>query len=240
MTALSPLRRRSVVDEAADALQALILHGTWAPGDRVPTEATLTAELGVSRSTVREALNRLAASGLISHPHGGTKVVQDPREHGGLELLSAMVVGPGGTPNLSVVRDVTEMRGALAPDVARRAAQRRRDDEAAALVEASRALDPDAALGELMEATVAWWALLVRASHNVAYQLAFNTLRTTYTEGRGLQQQLMARELRHADGYRAVAGAVQRRDPDEASRAGAALVSLGNDDLYAALAAAGG
>jgi len=235
--ALQRLARRSIVDETTDALLAQILHGHWAPGTKVPTEASLTADLGVSRSTVREALNRLASAGLLHIPHGGSKIVQDPRIHGGLDLLASMVVSPEGVLDLTVVRDVAEMRGALAPDVARRAAQRGDGRHLLALAEA---LDPQAELGTLMEDTVAWWGELVAQCDNVAYRLAFNTLLGTYTEGRAVLQQVLADELRAADTYVAIARAVVDGDPAAAATRTQELVALGNASLFLAIDAHGG
>ena len=72
---LTTVNRTSVVDSAYEVLQAQILNGTLAPGEKLPTESELTKALGVSRSTLREALNRLASARLIRIQHGGSKTV---------------------------------------------------------------------------------------------------------------------------------------------------------------------
>ena len=235
---LAPLPRRSVVDDAFAALQAKILHGAWAPGDKLPTEAALTAALGVSRSTVREALNRLASAGLIAIHHGGSKRVVDWRDHAGLEVLAARLVTPAGDPDLDTVRAVTELRDALAPDAARLAALRRSPDQAAALERMAAGFDPAAPLGELIVDTLEWWTVLVLAADNVAYRLAFNTLRSTYREGRAVLQEVIAPELRAAARYRAVSAAVAAQDPDAAESACGELVALGGAAIAEAIAAA--
>jgi DNA-binding FadR family transcriptional regulator len=201
----------------------------------MPTERELTAELGVSRSTLREALNRLGSAGLIEIPHGGTKRVLDWRDHAGLEVLSALVVTPEGEVDLKTVRAVTELRAVLTPDVARLAATRRSDEQAQRLVALADALDPAASLDALIVATLAWWTVLVHAADNLAYRLAYNTLRSTYREGRAVLQELIAEELRAAPRYREVSGAVLARDPARAEGACAALVALGTDALLAAI-----
>src|SRR5438105_3498191 len=56
-------------------LEQLILSGQVTPGDSLPSEREISANLRVSRSVVREALGRLASLGLVSSVHGsGTRV----------------------------------------------------------------------------------------------------------------------------------------------------------------------
>jgi DNA-binding FadR family transcriptional regulator len=70
MTDISPLIKRSLVDQALEQLRQRITQGTWAIGERLPTEPELAAELGISRNTVREAMRVLAFSGLIEVRQG--------------------------------------------------------------------------------------------------------------------------------------------------------------------------
>ena len=65
MTDIAPLIKRSLVDQALEQLRLRIAQGVWAVGERLPTEPELSAELGISRNTVREAMRVLAFSGLI-------------------------------------------------------------------------------------------------------------------------------------------------------------------------------
>ena len=56
-------------------LKNAIISGRWTPGERLPAERELLSELGVSRTTLRDALNGLAKDGLIVRSHGsGTYV----------------------------------------------------------------------------------------------------------------------------------------------------------------------
>jgi GntR family transcriptional regulator len=57
-----------------------IINGTFAPGDRIPSESDLVKEFGVSRMTVRQALERLVDEHLIVRHQGiGTMVTEDLR-----------------------------------------------------------------------------------------------------------------------------------------------------------------
>jgi GntR family transcriptional repressor for pyruvate dehydrogenase complex len=51
-----PKLRRLLPEEVAAQIQAKILDGSFAPGDRLPPERTLASQLHVNRSSVREAL----------------------------------------------------------------------------------------------------------------------------------------------------------------------------------------
>lgn len=64
---------------AAD-LRAAIRSGEYAQGDPVPTESALCARYSVSRFTVREALRRLQAEGLIRRRRGSGTVVASPEQ----------------------------------------------------------------------------------------------------------------------------------------------------------------
>ncbi|WP_062377272.1 GntR family transcriptional regulator [Demequina pelophila] len=72
MTPASPIHERLRLE-----LQRRIVSGEWAPGDRVPSEASLREEFGVSRGPVRQALAALRTAGLISGGQGRQAVVLD-------------------------------------------------------------------------------------------------------------------------------------------------------------------
>jgi DNA-binding LacI/PurR family transcriptional regulator len=63
-------------------LQQRILEGTWKCGERIPTEAELALELGLSQGTVNKALARLAHDGLVERKRcGGTRVLRNSPRH---------------------------------------------------------------------------------------------------------------------------------------------------------------
>lgn len=230
-------RPASAVDQAFASLRSKILYGAWPAGTAVPSERELTETLQVSRSTVREALNRLASAGLIAMPPGATKRVLDWRDHGGVELLGDMVLRPDGTLDLAVIRSATEMRAALAPDIARLAALRRTETQAAQLVFLADSLDDLQDLDALLLRTLDWWTALVHASDNLGYRLAYNTLRSTYTEGREPLRDVIAEELQARELYQHVARAVRGQDPAAAHSHCAELVTIGTHAIYGALLA---
>jgi DNA-binding GntR family transcriptional regulator len=65
MLNIEPLRRLNTSETVAAALRAMIMDGRLAPGERI-NEVRLSEALGVSRTPLREALNRLASEGAVS------------------------------------------------------------------------------------------------------------------------------------------------------------------------------
>lgn len=101
-----------------------ILSGKYAPGDILPGEVAFAEELKVSRSAYREAIQVLAAKGLVaSRPKAGTRVM--PRER--WNLLDPEVLGWAftGEPDVDFVRSLFELRAIVEPAAARLAAERR-------------------------------------------------------------------------------------------------------------------
>lgn len=71
-----------------DQLRHLILSGAWPPGSRIPSEARFQQDLGISRSTVRQALNQAEHEGLIERvPGKGTFVAQTAVWRRGTHLI---------------------------------------------------------------------------------------------------------------------------------------------------------
>jgi GntR family transcriptional regulator, transcriptional repressor for pyruvate dehydrogenase complex len=64
MTSASPLERRPVYEQVADALREAILSGELPPGSPLPPERELGERFGVGRTTIREALRSLQTKGL--------------------------------------------------------------------------------------------------------------------------------------------------------------------------------
>lgn len=70
-----PIKPKKVSAQIADQIRASILSGDFAPGDKLPPERELVKMFGVSRPSVREALNILESAGMVSTYRGGGTVV---------------------------------------------------------------------------------------------------------------------------------------------------------------------
>ena len=88
----APIVPRLSANVAAEQqLRESILAGQLAPGDRLPAERDLAAQLGISRLTLRSALATLAAQGLLQVRQGSGYVVRNVRETGGSDLLPGII-----------------------------------------------------------------------------------------------------------------------------------------------------
>ncbi len=66
-----------LTDVVASRLEERILEGSLKPGDKLPSERDLAAEFGISRPSVREAIQKLASKELVTVRHGGGTFVTD-------------------------------------------------------------------------------------------------------------------------------------------------------------------
>lgn len=83
---------RPLYAQASEALRGLVQGGGYAPGERLPSEHALSAQLGISRPTLREALHQLEEEGAIVRRHGVGTFVAEPRPvlDAGLEVLASL------------------------------------------------------------------------------------------------------------------------------------------------------
>jgi GntR family transcriptional regulator len=93
---LTPLRtsRASLSMQTQQYLVGLVEDGTYQPGDQLPSEADLAAQLGISRSTLREALLNLEQEGVVIRRHGVGTFIAPGYEHrleSGLEHLDSIL-----------------------------------------------------------------------------------------------------------------------------------------------------
>lgn len=123
---LTPVVRGGLTDRVIDQLRQRIADGTWPLHQRLPVESALARELGVGRSTVREAVRVLVHSGLLEVRQGDGTYVRSRRE---IDVaLRRRVLGAN-------LLEAFEVRRALEIEVARLAAQHRNDDDVVRLRE---------------------------------------------------------------------------------------------------------
>lgn len=233
---LKPIKRQSLSDAIFEQLRDQIVEGKLGAGELLPAERELCEALGVNRGALREALKRLEQARLVSIQHGGATRVLDYHQTAGMELLSQLLLTPGGTLNLVVARSAIEMRSALAPDIARLAAVRggkKLADKLDAVVAKMELAEGD--LPQLQRLAMEFWATLVEGSQNLAYRLAFNTMGEVYDKLMDLLTTTLGDELTHLAGYRAIAQAVRARDGVKAEKKAKDLIQRGGKSLLAVL-----
>ena len=211
------IQRSLVSDQVFRALSEEILGGRYEPGEKLPTQRALAADMGVNMASVREAVKRLEQLNLVEVRHGDAMRVSDWRTDGGLDVAAHLLFAAGGVdrPTLAAL---LEARRLMLTEAARLAAERRTDEQATQLSElADRMADsPDIQLVDL-----AFMTALVEASGNVVFVLILNTVRRIYLENADRLQAIAAPDL--APLYIKAAKAVSRGQPAAAAGAIAKL-----------------
>jgi GntR family transcriptional repressor for pyruvate dehydrogenase complex len=109
---LQPVRDQLAFESCVEQLGSAIRLGVFRPGDKLPTERDLAARLGVSRSTMREAMSALRAAGMVvtTRGRGGGSVIAEPSPAGRTAAEGAMGAGPSDTDldDLLIFRRVVE------------------------------------------------------------------------------------------------------------------------------------
>jgi GntR family transcriptional repressor for pyruvate dehydrogenase complex len=232
---LKPVARSLVPESVFDQLLTEVVDGELAAGDSLPSERRLAEVLGVSRPAVREALQRLSQAQLVEVRHGGSTTVRDFKRFAGLDLLPRLLVRDG-VFDAGVARSILQARQAIAPAVAAEAANSGDGTASASLDEAATAIEqaPDAEARQ--HAALAFWDAVVDAADSIVFRMLFNSLRLAYEPAITALGPVMDAEVDNVAGYRALAGAIGRRDPEEARAAADALLRPATDALGGRLA----
>ena len=158
-------RPRNLAMALVDALSQRIQSGALAPGERLPPEAAMVAEFGVSRTVVREALSMLQASRLVVTRHGIGTFAVGPTE----DAASFRVT----TDQVATLRDVIavlELRIAVESEAASLAATRRSSDNLQRMRQALDAVSAAMDAGETaVEADFQFHLEVARAAQNAHF-----------------------------------------------------------------------
>jgi len=210
----SPIPRASVPDHVFAQLREAIILGRYLPGERLPPQRALAAELEVNMASAREALKRLEQLRLVEVRHGDGTRVLDWRRSGCLEAL----VLRGGIDQ-PFVRDLFEARRLLLVEAARLAAVRRSDEQARSLRELADAVASAGDDGARLRADWAFMAGLVESAGNLVFQLIMNSVRELYLERAEAFTALVAEGGSLTGLYARAAAAVEAADPEAAATA---------------------
>ena len=129
--AIAPLARTTLTASAFEQLISYVVNGAWKAGDRIPPERELCQQLGIARTSLREALKAMELIGMLDSRVGDGTFVCPRSEFLSRPLLSAFT----GTDHAEL-RDILEAREFLEQDLAGLAAERGTDSEIEAIGEA--------------------------------------------------------------------------------------------------------
>ena len=156
------MEKKSLAQKTAEGLYArIVAEGQPGPGEKLPNELELSQELGVSRTTLREAIRSLVTQGVLEVRRGkGTFVSEQVGEiedfgFGGLERVKGQL------------RDLFELRSIFEPQAAELACLRATEEELSDILEKGAAVEACIRTGR--DRTKADWdfhTAIVRATHN--------------------------------------------------------------------------
>jgi GntR family transcriptional regulator, galactonate operon transcriptional repressor len=149
-----------------EALGKKILNGELVPGDTLPAETVYLNQLGVSRTTLREAIKVLSAKGLVlAKPKTGTVV--RAREHWNLLDPAVLTWEAASDGFAGTMAELFEIRRLVEPEGAALAARRHDDGDAAAMQAAFEALAPHAHRGiDALDVDIAFHLTILKAAGN--------------------------------------------------------------------------
>lgn len=223
----------------ANHLGRAIVSGQFAPGERLTGEIANAELLDVSRSAYREAVQVLAAKGLVeSRTKAGTSVL--PRSRWNLLDPDVLAWAFEGQPDRRFINDLFELRAIVEPAAARLAASRRSPSDVAAL---------KAALSGMRRHTLAteqgrnadrdFHDAVLRATCNEAMITLSASIGAAVNWTTQFKQRAVSLPRDPVPDHQRVADAIAAGLPDQAEAAMRALVDLALEDIVVGIAPEG-
>jgi GntR family transcriptional repressor for pyruvate dehydrogenase complex len=229
---LKPVEKQRVAEEIVGQLRDLILTGAYAAGDKLPPERNLAKELGVNRSSLREALKKLEHLGLVKIRQGDGTRVQDFMRTGGIDLVSHLVPlaqdGPG------ILQDILEFRRIYGREVARLAAERRDAADLEKLGALADATDEAADAEQVLKLDFEFYVALTQAAKNRVLGLLINTTRQAVLNYASFFAHFTVSMEAVRSHHRALIEALARRDAETAAKIADTYMARGAEQLLGA------
>ncbi|MBC7300599.1 MAG: FadR family transcriptional regulator [Nocardia sp.] len=249
--AWTPVVKRSVSGDVFEQIAAEVLGGELTAGSTLPSERQLAEALGVSRPAVREALQRLAAAGLVAVRQGEATTVLDYRRSAGLEVLPRLLLR-GDSIDPAVARSILEARLHNGPKIAELAAARVRSragktgevrtgsdprivSESALLDESVDALAAETDPLDRQRVALEFWDHILDLADSIAFRLMYSMLRAAYEPALAALAPIMSAEVGNIGAYRDLAAAIAAGEPQQAADAARALLGPATTALIHAL-----
>jgi GntR family transcriptional regulator, transcriptional repressor for pyruvate dehydrogenase complex len=197
----------------ADEIRTALLEGRLKPGDRLPPERELCRQLGVSRTSLREAMKVLAGNGLVTSRQGGGTFIADGDPHWLAEGLARTVL-----LDQTALGDLFELRRTLETEAASWAATRATPEQLAALATllhacAARAEAGTLATGDYMDYDQRFHALVAGASGNALLVRLMSQLIDVLRLSRDRSLRVPGRADQSVREHLAILAALEQRDP---------------------------
>ena len=208
------IRRNKVYEEVARQLERIILKKLH-PGDKLPSERELAESLGVSRSSIRDAIRSLELMGLVEPRQGAGTVVR--------EISADVLMNPLTNVlrhKMELVGELLDFRKMLEPPLAARAATHASEEEIEEMDEILRRQEAKLQRGEpAIEEDSEFHYSIAMASGNSVVLKVLDVLMDLLRDTRERSLQLEGRPQKSVAGHRRVLAAIKRRDAEAAKAA---------------------
>jgi len=214
-TALGPIVRRTSTQAAVDMMLEMLRSGVWRVGDRLPPEKDLAEQLGVGRSTIREALQNLAAINIIESGAGLRTVVKSPtpQEVFRSDLLG-LLIGD------RMAAELVEARAMIEPECAKLAVERAGPGGFDAVAEVLQRHGAALAAGEDVHTFGAEFHLqVVRCAQNRVAEMFMQSILGLLKARSRLADTFLGAQARELADHHTLLDVLQAGDPEAARRA---------------------
>lgn len=164
--------RTTVTQRAIEEIKAKIARGELGPGQRLPTERDLAAELGLSRSSMREAIRALTVLGVLEARHGAGIYVTGLEPDALMEMFGVVAEMSRGSTLLHLV----QVRKILEPAAAATAAARISEEVLMRLRAEMTAMEGGATAEEIVGHDMEFHRLITEAAGNPVLTAILNGL----------------------------------------------------------------
>ncbi len=208
------VRRNKVYEDVARQIERLILK-KLRPGDKLPSERELAESLGVSRSSIRDAIRSLELMGMVEPRQGAGTIV--------CEISANSLANPLGNAlkrKEELVNELLDFRKMLEPPLAARAATHASAEEIAEMEEVLARQDKKQRQGEstITEDSEFHYSIAMASGNSVVLKV-LDILMDLLRETRERSLQIAGRPQKSLAGHRRILNAIKRRDAEAAKAA---------------------
>ncbi|MGI6584564.1 MAG: FadR family transcriptional regulator [Gracilibacteraceae bacterium] len=171
------LKAESLKDLFVKEMEAKIISGELKPGDRLPPEREIAAQMGISRSIVNSGLIELASKGFVAiKPRKGTIVI-DFRSEGTAQILTSIMNYNQGRLDMKLFYSMIDTRMLIEVESAKLAARNRDDKDLEALENLLKDIEGNTqpSIDEIVEFNYKFHHRITVASGNIVFAMIFKS-----------------------------------------------------------------
>jgi GntR family transcriptional regulator, transcriptional repressor for pyruvate dehydrogenase complex len=208
------VRRNKVYEDVARQIERLILK-KLRPGDKLPSERELAQTLGVSRSSIRDAIRSLELMGMVEPRQGAGTIV--------CEVSSSSLANPLGNAlkrKQELIGELLDFRKILEPPLAARAAVHASSEEVAEMEDILERQSEKLHTGEstIAEDSEFHYSVALASGNSVVLKV-LDILMDLLRETRERSLQIEGRPQKSLAGHRRILTAIKRHDAEAAKAA---------------------